>query len=61
MSTESRAAPNYCPYCAEEDLRPREEPHGAWECRGCQRVFSVKFVGLRAEGVSSNPRTEEVR
>jgi ribosomal protein L37AE/L43A len=57
----SRAAPNYCPYCAEEDLRPHEESHGAWECRACQRVFSVKFLGLRAEGFSSsNPRTEEV-
>jgi len=43
-----RVAPLFCPYCAEEDLRPHGEQHGAWECRGCARVFSVKFVGLSA-------------
>jgi len=48
----SRAVPLYCPYCGEEDLRPREEPHGAWECRACARVFTVKFAGLRSEAVS---------
>jgi hypothetical protein len=41
-----RAAPLYCPYCGEEDLRPHEDTHGAWECRGCARVFSLKFLGL---------------
>ena len=49
-----RATPYHCPYCGGEDLRPYEEPaestrpaqHGAWECRGCTRVFSVKFIGL---------------
>jgi ribosomal protein L37AE/L43A len=41
-----RAAPSYCPYCAEEDLRPVEEPLGAWLCTGCRRVFNLKFVGL---------------
>ncbi|MGA3489823.1 hypothetical protein ACK8GG_17650 [Micromonosporaceae bacterium DT55] len=44
MST--RAAPMYCPYCGEEDLRPNEASHGAWECRACARVFAVKFTGL---------------
>jgi hypothetical protein len=51
MSSETRAAPLYCPYCGEEDLRPHEETHGAWECHGCARVFSVKFVGLLASKV----------
>ena len=37
---------NHCPYCGEEDLRPSEEAPGAWECRACTRVFTVKFVGL---------------
>jgi transposase-like protein len=41
-----RSAPLYCPYCGEEDLRPHGESHGAWECRSCVRVFTVKFVGL---------------
>jgi transposase-like protein len=46
MSAPERAAPLYCPYCGEEDLRPHDESHGAWECRSCARVFSVKFLGL---------------
>ena len=41
-----RMVPYYCPYCGSENLRPHEEQHGAWECRGCTRVFSVKFIGL---------------
>ncbi|MCL2555293.1 MAG: hypothetical protein FWE15_16005 [Actinomycetia bacterium] len=45
-----RAAPFYCPYCGDEDLRPSEEGHGAWECRSCNRAFQVKFLGLLAEG-----------
>jgi transposase-like protein len=36
----------HCPYCGEEDLRPNEEAPGAWECRSCLRIFTVKFVGL---------------
>lgn len=36
------ATPIYhCPFCAEEDLRPVEEPRGAWVCVSCVRVFSV--------------------
>jgi ribosomal protein L37AE/L43A len=46
--SDERAAPMYCPYCGDEDLRPHEDAHGAWECRSCTRVFSVKFVGLLA-------------
>ncbi len=29
-----------CPYCGEEDLRPNEAGHGAWECHACARVFA---------------------
>jgi ribosomal protein L37AE/L43A len=46
MSSAERAAPLYCPYCGDEDLRPHEATHGAWECRSCARVFSLKFLGL---------------
>ncbi len=55
-SSEGHAVLLYCPYCGEEDLRPHvTEPadaghgpavHGAWECRSCARVFSVKLIGL---------------
>ncbi|MBU7600488.1 hypothetical protein JGS22_023380 [Streptomyces sp. P38-E01] len=45
-----RAAPYYCPYCGEEDLRPSEEGPGAWECADCNRAFAVKFLGLLAAG-----------
>lgn len=51
MSSETRAAPLYCPYCGEEDLRPHEETHGDWECHACARVFSVKFTGLLGSAV----------
>jgi transposase-like protein len=43
-----RMTPFFCPYCGEEDLRPNESSHGAWECRACVRVFSVRFVGMLA-------------
>jgi transposase-like protein len=49
--SDQRAAPLHCPYCGEEDLRPSEEGHGAWECHGCARVFSVRFLGLLASKV----------
>ncbi|MFD0446880.1 hypothetical protein [Streptomyces rhizosphaericus] len=43
-----RAAPFYCPYCGDEDLRPSEEGHGAWECASCNRAFRLSFLGLLA-------------
>ena len=46
MSTAERAVPYYCPYCGGEDLRPHAGVHGAWECRECTRVFSVKLIGM---------------
>ena len=54
------APPQFCPFCGEEDLRPTEVDQpapagagqrsgpGAWECRYCARVFSVRFLGLSA-------------
>lgn len=39
-----RQAVNYCPFCGEETLFPREE--GGWECRSCARAFAVSFLGL---------------
>ncbi|MEU6487535.1 hypothetical protein [Streptomyces sp. NPDC046887] len=47
-----RAAPFYCPYCGDEDLRPSEEGHGAWECASCNRAFRLKFLGLLTRGLT---------
>lgn len=47
-----RAAPFYCPYCGDEDLRPSEEGHGAWECAACNRAFRLAFLGLLARGLT---------
>ncbi|MEU7637917.1 MULTISPECIES: hypothetical protein [unclassified Streptomyces] len=52
-----RAAPFYCPYCGDEDLRPSEEETSrgagaAWECRACSRAFRLKFLGLLAPGTA---------
>ncbi|WP_049565111.1 hypothetical protein [Streptomyces sp. SBT349] len=46
-----RAAPFYCPYCGDEDLRPNEEGPGAWECAACNRAFRLAFLGLLARGL----------
>jgi ribosomal protein L37AE/L43A len=43
-SHQTRQATNYCPFCGEETLFPREE--GGWECRSCARAFSVTFHGI---------------
>ncbi|OEV04324.1 hypothetical protein [Streptomyces oceani] len=56
-----RAAPFYCPYCGEEELRPSEAqaPSGTpWECSGCQRAFTLTFLGLLADGPTPGTRTE---
>jgi ribosomal protein L37AE/L43A len=58
-----RAAPFYCPYCGDEDLRPSEEGPGDWECAACNRAFALKFRGLLAAGFraqSSNSQEGEV-
>jgi transposase-like protein len=58
--SDARSAPLYCPYCGEEDLRPNEASHGAWECHSCVRVFTVKFNGLLAlPETSQGGRTSE--
>ncbi|SOD63904.1 hypothetical protein SAMN06297387_11363 [Streptomyces zhaozhouensis] len=48
-----RAAPFYCPYCAEEDLRPSEAGPGSWECAACNRAFRLSFLGLLAGGMAA--------
>ncbi|MDD7919321.1 Insertion element protein [Actinomycetospora callitridis] len=49
-----RLALQYCPYCGEQDLRPREEtpetPAGAWECADCRSTFVVTPVPAPARG-----------
>ncbi|MET9921108.1 hypothetical protein [Streptomyces sp. NPDC006435] len=49
-----RAAPFYCPYCGDEDLRPHEAGHGAWECASCNRAFKLGFLGLLTRGLQGN-------
>ena len=44
------AIAHHCPFCGDEDLHPHGDAHGAWECRSCQRAFSVKFLGLLTRG-----------
>lgn len=53
-----RAAPFHCPYCGEEDLRPSEEGHGAWECGDCNRAFRLSFLGLLSRGVRREDRDD---
>jgi len=49
------STPLHCPYCADEDLFPHGDSHGAWECRSCRRAFSVKFLGLLVPGSAGSP------
>ena len=53
--TGERVVPYHCPFCAEEDLRPAGSTHGAWHCRSCLRVFSVRFHGIAPLTDSSTP------
>ncbi len=48
-----RATPFYCPYCADEDLRPHESGHASWRCGSCARVFTVNYVGLERTPAST--------
>ncbi len=52
-SGSARQVPYHCPYCAEQDLRPHGTTAGAWHCRACLRLFSVRFLGL--EPISPSP------
>jgi ribosomal protein L37AE/L43A len=49
----------YCPFCAEEDLRPVEEPQGAWRCNACARVFTVQMAALDASRIPGRVREEQ--
>jgi transposase-like protein len=57
-----RAVPFHCPYCGDENLRPSEAGHGAWECHSCLRAFSLKMLGqLRRPSLDpSQPGAQEV-
>lgn len=39
----------YCPFCAEQDLRP-DESGDAWDCRACLRNFSVRLIRAATPG-----------
>ena len=52
----ARAVPFHCPYCADEDLRPHGDQHGAWECRSCLRAFRLSFIGqLNPSTITQHP------
>jgi transposase-like protein len=53
-----RAAPFYCPYCGDEDLRPSQDGPGAWECASCNRAFKLSFLGLLADGLRRSGSAE---
>jgi hypothetical protein len=53
-----RAAPQYCPYCGDEDLRPEPDSHRAWHCRSCARAFELAFLGLRLHTESEYPSAD---
>lgn len=48
----------YCPFCAEEDLRPVEEPRGGWRCGACARVFSVQLAAVDTSHIPGRLREE---
>lgn len=65
FAVSERAAPQYCPYCGDEDLRPEvlsedrpEASHGVWLCRACARVFKLSFVGLSSLSIGAEDRTD---
>ena len=53
--TATRQAIMYCPYCAEETLFPIEG--GGWECRSCDRAFTITFLGLRTHATGTKEST----
>jgi ribosomal protein L37AE/L43A len=53
--TATHSAILHCPYCAEEDLRPHEDSHGAWLCVSCRRVFAVRLIGISPVNTSVVP------
>lgn len=39
------AAPFYCPYCGEQDIRPATEEN-TYHCKSCDRVWRLEFLTL---------------
>jgi hypothetical protein len=57
-----RAAPFYCPYCGEQDIRPFGEDHGGWRCGSCLRAFRLSYRGLtRSPAAATAATTNEER
>ena len=54
VAVTERAAPMYCPYCGEEDIRPfgddPDKGHADWRCESCLRAFTVRYKGLTGTG-----------
>ena len=48
----------HCPFCAGEDLRPVEEPQGAWACHECARVFTVRLAAVDTTQIPGRVREE---
>src|SRR5256885_7550591 len=58
-----RAAPFYCPYCGDEDLRPFGERHGEWRCRVPRAVLFVRcsrHAPVRASGAGCGTHATHV-
>lgn len=60
MSGNRHPAIYHCPFCADEDLRPQEEPAGAWACGACVRVFTVSLVRVDTSRVPGHVDPESV-
>lgn len=60
MTSTTRAVPFHCPYCGDEDLRPHGETHGQWECRSCQRAFSLAFIGILNPAHRTEPHDDHL-
>jgi ribosomal protein L37AE/L43A len=44
VSDTPRGAPNYCPFCGEQTIRPAD-PAG-WRCDTCARVFELSLISI---------------
>jgi transposase-like protein len=53
-----RAAPFYCPYCGEEDIRPEGEGHGDWRCSSCARLWRLRYLGLSRTALGGTLRPQ---
>lgn len=55
-SSSTRVSPFFCPYCAEDDLRPVAA--GLHHCRACDRRFALRFAGLGAGETDDDNRED---